>query len=206
MAERTCAGCTTTITPHPRERNPKVWCTDACRFRWKRANDPTILDRQRVRRGVRPARWREAERKLAKAAKGTHGGRTVLASGPCGRCGTQYTVATPPTTSQTRHNVCSQGCREANKRDRRRARKRAAFVSTVNRQAIFRRDRWTCRICGRHLKRNAVVPHPLAPTIDHIVPLAKGGTHEPANVQAAHFLCNSRKGDRATEDQLRLIG
>jgi 5-methylcytosine-specific restriction endonuclease McrA len=40
------------------------------------------------------------------------------------------------------------------------------------------------------------VPDRLAPTIDHIVPLARGGTHEPSNVQSAHFICNALKGDR----------
>jgi 5-methylcytosine-specific restriction endonuclease McrA len=53
-----------------------------------------------------------------------------------------------------------------------------------------------CRLCGDPMMMGQAVPHPKAPTIDHVIPLAKGGTHEPANVQAAHFLCNSIKGDR----------
>jgi 5-methylcytosine-specific restriction endonuclease McrA len=36
----------------------------------------------------------------------------------------------------------------------------------------------------------------MSPTIDHILPLARGGTHEPSNVQAAHFGCNAAKGAR----------
>ncbi len=49
---------------------------------------------------------------------------------------------------------------------------------------------------------------PLAPVIDHIVPLDAGGLHEPANVQCAHFLCNSKKGARVygAGEQLRLVG
>jgi len=31
MADRTCRGCGVVITPHPRERNPKVWCSPGCR-------------------------------------------------------------------------------------------------------------------------------------------------------------------------------
>ncbi|WP_261949456.1 HNH endonuclease [Rhodococcus sp. T9N] len=71
---------------------------------------------------------------------------------------------------------------------------------------IFERDRWQCHICNTRVKRDMVVPHPLAPTIDHLIPLAAGGTHEPANVATAHFLCNSRKGDRGAGEQLALIG
>lgn len=33
-----------------------------------------------------------------------------------------------------------------------------------------------------------------APTLDHVIPLAKGGEHSRANVRCAHFICNSRRG------------
>ncbi len=48
-------------------------------------------------------------------------------------------------------------------------------------------------------------PEPLAPTIDHIVPISKSGDDTRANVQLAHFLCNSVKGPRGSQ-QLALIG
>jgi len=51
-----------------------------------------------------------------------------------------------------------------------------------------------------------VVPHPKAPTIDHIVPLAQGGDDTRDNVQLAHFECNWRKRDAGESEQLRLIG
>ena len=41
---------------------------------------------------------------------------------------------------------------------------------------------------------------------DHILPLAAGGVHENANVQLAHFICNSRKRELPANDQLRLVG
>lgn len=49
------------------------------------------------------------------------------------------------------------------------------------------------------------VPHPKAPTIDHIVPLADGGDDVRSNVQLAHFICNSMKGTGGTQ-QLMLVG
>ncbi|WP_442803649.1 HNH endonuclease [Streptomyces pseudogriseolus] len=85
---------------------------------------------------------------------------------------------------------------------------REAFVASVNRQAIYQRDRWVCQLCRKPVARGKAVPHPKAPTIDHIVPLARGGTHEPANVQLAHYHCNAIKsdGEWAGGEQLALIG
>lgn len=90
--------------------------------------------------------------------------------------------------------------------DRRRARKQAAYIEDVDADYIYLRDSYKCQICGKRLAMTKTVPHPKAPTIDHIIPLAQGGTHERNNVQAAHFLCNSRKSDRAAGDQLTLVG
>jgi len=47
-----------------------------------------------------------------------------------------------------------------------------------------------CAICGRP-------PTPSDPlTLDHRLPVSRGGTSSPGNVQAAHRSCNSRKRDR----------
>lgn len=107
--------------------------------------------------------------------------------------------------SPSRVVTCSPECQDAKRRhDRRRsrldrrARQKAAFVASVYPKRIYKRDDWTCQLCGKPIDREAVAPAPLAPTIDHVIPLNRGGTHEPGNVQAAHFICNSRKGDRLT--------
>lgn len=68
---------------------------------------------------------------------------------------------------------------------------------------IFRRDRWTCMLCGKRVKKGVSVPHPLAATIDHIRPVHLWGQHIESNVQCAHFICNSAKGAKF-KGQLRL--
>jgi 5-methylcytosine-specific restriction endonuclease McrA len=50
------------------------------------------------------------------------------------------------------------------------------------------------------------VPHLKAATIDHIIPLSISRDDTRANVQLAHFICNSIKGDRLAGEQLALIG
>lgn len=130
----------------------------------------------------------------------TTSGRTWVA-GNCCRCGDWFTII-----DQLENRYCSTRCARADGRDRRRARKREAFVENVYRAKVFERDGWRCQICRRKVDRSKAVPHPKAPTLDHIIPLAKGGTHEPRNAQLACFACNCRKSDQLTGDQLLLIG
>lgn len=126
----------------------------------------------------------------------------------CARCSTDFTAQVVTQPRRYCEDCAVQVLREARQqsKDRRRARRTAAFVAPVYRKKIYDRDGWRCKLCGKVIKRDAVVPHPLAPTLDHIVPLACGGKHEPANVQCAHFRCNSLKGVRGGGEQLLLIG
>ena len=86
-----------------------------------------------------------------------------------------------------------------------RAKKRNARVEIVRRDQILARDKWTCGICSKKIPRTAQYPHPLSPSLDHINPLATGGEHSYANMQASHLVCNSRKGARGEPQQLALI-
>lgn len=59
------------------------------------------------------------------------------------------------------------------------------------REAILRRDNWTCQCCG-----NSVFKEPnLALEVDHIIPVSKGGKTEPNNLQTLCWKCNRRKSD-----------
>lgn len=57
------------------------------------------------------------------------------------------------------------------------------------RTAVLKRDDHTCQYCGNH-----------AETVDHIVPLAAGGSSEPDNLCAACGSCNSSKRDRPVHE------
>lgn len=54
-----------------------------------------------------------------------------------------------------------------------------------------------CGICGKPVDKTLKYPDPMSPTIDHIIPLARGG--HPAdldNLQLAHRACNRAKSDK----------
>lgn len=91
---------------------------------------------------------------------------------------------------------------------RRKARLASAEIEDIDPLAVYERDRYRCGLCGGPIDMSTQKPHPRSPTIDHILPLVHGGSHTYANVQAAHFMCNSTKGHRimGEGEQLRLVG
>lgn len=70
-------------------------------------------------------------------------------------------------------------------------------VSYDKNRKIILKTRSTCGICGKPVDNTLKPPHPLAPTIDHIIPVNKGG-HPSAmeNLQLAHATCNRQKSDK----------
>lgn len=135
-----------------------------------------------------PVLWKPAPATVAPRPS-----RIRWVAGICRRCGAPFVDTWLAEASSTH---CSAACSKALGKQRRRARERGAYVADVSPHAVFERDAWRCGLCRRKVRRNVKVPHPLAAVLDHIVPLAKGGTHEPGNVQCAHFRCNSVKSDR----------
>lgn len=161
---------------YPSERNRAKHCSGPCY---------QVLVAGRERRAA-------ARRKLRAAARGTRS-RCLFIVGPCSWCGKVCTVRTNHLTAG---NYCSSACIKARGRDVRRARKAGAEREHFRRQEVFRRDGWTCRLCLSPINPHAEVPDPWAPTVDHVVPLANGGSHALDNLQPAHFICNSIKGNR----------
>lgn len=61
---------------------------------------------------------------------------------------------------------------------------------------IFTRDNWICGICGESVDSSIGWPDPMSASLDHIVPLSRGGSHTRANTQCAHLRCNIVKGNQ----------
>jgi len=81
---------------------------------------------------------------------------------------------------------------------RRRARMNAVPHEDFDRVEIFERDAWICQICSTPVDRERPWRKPNSPSLDHIVPIARGGEHTRANAQTACLRCNMRKGARVT--------
>lgn len=138
--------------------------------------------------------------------------------GICEICGKPYTVREYIESCGAKkaqdNGVCSDKCRriktnrqvrEYRKRrgvrdsHRHRARKYGcAYDSSVTLAKLIKRDGLRCAICGEMCDLNdhswSRYSGPMYPSIDHIIPMVKGGGHVWGNVQVAHMICNSEKG------------
>jgi 5-methylcytosine-specific restriction endonuclease McrA len=76
--------------------------------------------------------------------------------------------------------------------------KHAPITEDIDILIVAERDHWKCHICLKIVtKKNW--------SIDHLIPLSKGGNHTYENVALAHRSCNSRRGAGRLPAQLRLL-
>lgn len=118
----------------------------------------------------------------------------------CNVCNKEYDFL-----KQGSGKFCSDVCQDKNKKYAKKAfghthRKRARFYgviyTSVNKNKVFARDKWTCKICGiKTPMRNMGKQLDNSPELDHVIPLSKGGPHTYTNVQCSCRQCNIMKGD-----------
>lgn len=79
------------------------------------------------------------------------------------------------------------------------------WITTLRRNAIYVRDRWTCQICGQPVDRELNgTSGRMAATLDHIRPRSKGGSDASDNLRLAHRSCNSAKKDKWNDEKFSL--
>ncbi|USC17022.1 HNH endonuclease [Rhodococcus sp. 11-3] len=82
----------------------------------------------------------------------------------------------------------------AAKNRRRRARLAGAECRPYTLAQIAERDVYCCQLCGDLVDMKLSGLKPMGPTVDHIVPISRGGGDTPENVHLAHRRCNEEKG------------
>jgi len=104
---------------------------------------------------------------------------------------------------------CSNKCRKrygyrvADIRRRKRLKENGLIEWDINIERLIKRDGQICKICGGYVnlkdfhytEEGHFIARDKYPSIDHIKPVSKGGTHTWDNVQLAHRQCNSFKCD-----------
>ena len=83
---------------------------------------------------------------------------------------------------------------------------RIVVVSQELKQKTYKRDNGICYICGR----KTIIPESfedrskdISFTVDHVIPISKGGTNTIDNLRCCCIRCNSLKGNFTFSEQLR---
>jgi endogenous inhibitor of DNA gyrase (YacG/DUF329 family) len=159
--------------------------------------------------------WRK--RNADKVKRYNEARRLPVEDRACPTCGEEFTPANPiqlycsrkcgdvqhKEAARRRGYKAPQTDARRDARHRRRARLNGGKTGRpVTLEEIARRDAGRCGICGEPVT-NEKWPHPLTLNLDHIVPLAEGGIHDPTNVQLSHAVCNQRKGRNLPSELLQ---
>lgn len=73
-------------------------------------------------------------------------------------------------------------------------------------RARIKATRANCHICGGAIDYTLPYLDPMSFVVDHVIPLAKGGTDHIDNLKAAHSLCNNKKRARLVAPIVRRSG
>ena len=72
--------------------------------------------------------------------------------------------------------------------------------SKLSLKALYKRDKGICYLCGKGcnwddytIRGNKFIAGNYYPSIDHVIPLSKGGIDTWNNVRLSHRICNSLK-------------
>ena len=179
MLAAPCKGCGGPIGERGKSR--AEYCSKACYMTEYKVSGAKRVTPERQREYARASYWRRRDLELAE-----------ITIRPCDECGTPLADA-----RRSSRRFCSQKCSNARslredvelRRDhchRYRTRKRAVVSVGVS-----ERD-WR-RLVGRYGGRCAYCDGPNGTTVDHVVPIIRGGRHSIGNVLPACKSCNSSK-------------
>jgi len=211
---QSCCGCGSSFTGYGRE-----YCSDACRWvavklkasmRMKVANNKCLDCGVSVGLRLRCENCQKGHNKTLPSAY-----RQKLES-ICRDCG----VRIPSIRGRRFCSICREVRHGHNKRRAKRhsgrchgerhiarAKRLGVALETVSRIKVFERDGWKCQLCGvatpRELLKHST--DPCAPTLDHVIPMARGGGHTYDNTQCLCRSCNSRKGSRVVSTLMDIV-
>jgi len=187
---KVCEWCGQAFTVPARNAHIARFCSDECRHRSKGHKPMEEYLKELEQQKEETARIKEAERKARIKTKA------------CTECGETFE------TIQPNQLTCSKECSRLRKNRLRRHYKEERYNETnlidkdITVKVLYKRDKGICYICGGkcdfkdHTQINGhFTAGPNYPSIDHIIPIARGGMHAWNNVKLAHHKCNSLKSD-----------
>ena len=68
---------------------------------------------------------------------------------------------------------------------------------------VFKRHGSTCHLCGKPINDRLTFPNNMSRTVDHLVPVSRGGDNTIDNLRPAHLECNTVRSNLALSGRVR---
>lgn len=200
ISDLSCEYCDNNLTQLQKDRGQK-YCCQKCRGKAKRTIKGTI--RNCVVCGLPFEPSAKAYRSCSQSCANKKARNIQIKNikrNPklmdCESCGMPFEYAEYAGSFKRKYcDVCGPRLERDRLRRRRKITRNKAIEKIVD-VHIYARDNWVCQICGEHVNEHIEWPDPMSSSLDHIIPISKGGEHIKVNVQLAHLGCNSRKWNR----------
>ena len=212
-----CLHCGGTITQPKAGGRPRKYCSPKCKDSFLMANKPKrritlscpncskefessgqvkfCSPNCRAEFNVEVARSRREQERNRLYPNGE---RTTI----CGWCKEPRTYKIGESVINAFHPACTVDARRA--RYRIKTVKRQKLVGTPSRVSadrVLEIYGHRCSICGEKIFLNLPRTSKEGLTVDHVIPISKGGTDDIANLRPAHWICNIRKSNKLPKEQ-----
>jgi hypothetical protein len=119
---------------------------------------------------------------------------------PCGWCGEPRTFDIRQSTPTAYHPDCTKEAQAARYRIKTVKRQKVKNPNRISHEQVVREYGDKCHICLEPINLELPRTHRLGLTVDHVIPLSKGGKDEMDNLRPAHWICNILKSDKMPEN------
>lgn len=196
----TCKQCGND-TPARSGNRPKFFCSKRCSDRFYRSLKPKspIVDKTCEHCGVvfasniRRQRW--CSESCRYIGLNGHERRPEVFTFSCAKCNNEFERVRKPG-----FILYCDNCRLIRQRERYRmktVRRQGALASPrISCDEIAARDNFICHICVEPVDMTIPRTNRMGATLDHVVPLSKGGLDVRENLKLAHWICNNQKSNK----------
>ncbi|MCB5934483.1 HNH endonuclease [Caldibacillus thermoamylovorans] len=201
-----CEWCGKDFTVPSRNAHQARFCSDKCRDTWWSRvvyKHKPIEEQNTERRKQKLIRQKRLEKERLE--------RVVTKE--CVWCGDTFE------TTNIRPLTCSSECSRKRKnrikweRKETRLNEKNTLDTDITLMKLYKRDKGKCHICNelcdygdkQITSEGYFIAGETYPSIDHVIPIAKGGKHSWDNVKLAHHRCNGIKNDRIIRENKALV-
>lgn len=119
---------------------------------------------------------------------------------PCGWCGELRTFKIGESVVNAYHPACTKEAERARYRIKTVKRQKHKNPNRISHEQVVREYGSDCHICNEPIDLTLPRTSKLGLTVDHLIPLSRGGTDTMPNLRPAHWGCNIKKSNKLMEE------